>query len=425
MNPNMTDPSELHRQQRLDSLARPLTLASILTGAAGLTIAVTLSLFMDDGVRRFGFAYLTSFTFFLSLSLGGLIFVMITHLFKAGWSVIVRRPAEILAANFSTLTILSLPILLIIAFGDGSLYPWAVSIEHLLNDKTGQAAELIESKKLYLNISFFYLRWAVYLILWSALGTWYFRQSTQQDINKNLKLTRKMEQRSAPGLLIMSITITFAAFDLIMSLDPSWYSTIFGVYFFTGSFIGALAMMICCIYALQNKSMLQVISIERYHDLGKLLFAFVFFWGYIAFSQYMLIWYANLPETTYWFELRGVTTNSSSVHYLSGWSYLSLFLLLGHLIIPFAGLLSRHVKRNRKLLAIFAAWLLFMHWVDMYWLIMPNYSHSELCFGIMELACLAGTGGLYMAGMVKLAAGCNLVPTYDPRLPESIALQNA
>ncbi len=423
MDSSQAVPTDLQDRQRLNHLARPLTYTAVGAGAAGLVLAVILSLVTEDGVRRFGFAYLTSFAYFLSLSLGGLFFVMITHLFRAGWSVTVRRPAEILAANFPTLVILSLPILLIIALGDGTLYPWAVSAEHLLESDPEHAVPAT-GKETYLSITFFFLRFAVYLLVWSAMGTWYLRQSTRQDIRRDIVLTRKMEKFSAPGMLIFAFTITFASFDLIMSLDPAWYSTVFGVYYFSGGFMGGVAIMILMIYGLQKLSLLQAVSIERYHDLGKLLFAFVFFWGYIAFSQYLLIWYANLPDTTYWFAIRGVTTNSSSPHYLSGWTWISLLLLSGHLLIPFAGLLSRHVKRNKKLLACWSAWLLVMHWVDMYWLIMPEYRNPEVVIGLMELSCFVGIGGLYMAGAVKSAAGCNLIPINDPRLHESLAVQN-
>jgi hypothetical protein len=158
----------------------------------------------------------------------------------------------------------------------------------------------------------------------------------------------------------------------------------------------------------------RAITLEHYHDLGKLLFSFVFFWGYIAFSQYMLIWYANIPEETRWLLVR--QTN--------GWQWIGLLLVFGHLLVPFLGLLSRHVRRHRAALAGWSALLLVMHWLDLYWLVMPTYSPAALPFGLADVLCLVGIGSLYLAAVVHVAADRALVPLRDPRLDESLVFHN-
>src|SRR5206468_417977 len=182
----------------------------------------------------------------------------------------------------------------------------------------------------------------------------------------DVALSDRMQFWSAPATLVMAITITFAAFDFLMSLDPHWYSTMFGVYYMTGSLLAAFAALCLTIAMLQHLGYLtRSITVEHLHDLGKWLFAFVFFWGYIAFSQYMLLWYANIPEETEWLARRGATTVRDQT---SAWSWVSLALLFGQLLVPFAGLLSKHVKRNYKALMFWAAWVLIFHWIDMFWL---------------------------------------------------------
>jgi len=196
-----------------------------------------------------------------------------------------------------------------------------------------------------------------------------------------------------------------------MSLSPHWFSTIFGVYYFAGCVVGSLALLIVMTRALQLSGRLtHAVSVEHYHDLGKLLFGFTFFWAYIAFSQFLLIWYANIPEETMWYQKRME----------NGWQWVSLLLLFGNFIVPFLGLMSRHVKRQPKLLAGWAAWLLLMHYVDLYWLAMPEVLVSP-SIGLTELGCLAAFGGLMVAAWSKVAAKHALIPVHDPRLPESLA----
>jgi hypothetical protein len=203
-----------------------------------------------------------------------------------------------------------------------------------------------------------------------------------------------------------------------MSLSPHWFSTIYGVYFFSGAVVAFFAAIILAAAALQLSGRLKnSISIEHYHDLGKLLFAFVIFWGYIAFSQYLLIWYANIPEETQWYLARQ-----------SGpWVWVSLVLLFGNLLIPFFGLLSRHAKRRKWSLSFWAVWLLVMHWIDLYYLVMPSLGgqSATLPFSAIDICLFLGIGGVYLAGLVHTAGQRPLLPVADPRLKESLAFENS
>jgi hypothetical protein len=489
-------------KRRLGAGARSLGLTAIVVGLVALAAAVLVSRWRDGGWELFGYAYVTNYAFFLSITLGGLFIVLATHLFRAGWVVAVRRIAEVIAANMPVMAVLFIPILLFVWMGDGVLYPWAAKSfdnpdaagQHGTADPTepadvrivtvadqadapGEAAgpepgghagapahddqalhtteaeggraalaiggahsgvalvdsrkehhealvnALVPGKRPYLTRWFFTLRWAIYLSIWCGLGLYYLKTSTAQESGNGARLTRKMEVLAAPGTLLFALTLTFAAFDLLMTLDPVWFSTMWGVYYFAGAVLAAISTVILSLMALQRSGYLPSVSAEHYHDLGKLLFTFVFFWGYIAFSQFMLIWYGALAEETYWFELRGVTTETGSP-YNSGWTYVALVLLFGHLLIPFVLLLPRWVKRSRRLLTFWAVWMLTMHWVDQWWVVMPNYSTPDPSLPVVELLCLVGIGGVAVGGAVLRATGQGLIAAGDPRLGDSLGHVN-
>jgi hypothetical protein len=234
-------------------------------------------------------------------------------------------------------------------------------------------------------------------------------------VTKNVMLTVRMERRSGGAMVLFALTTAFGAYDLLMSLDPHWYSTIFGVYFFAGSVVGFFACLPIITRTLQRSGRLaHAITVEHYHDMGKLIFAFTIFWAYIAFSQYMLIWYANLPEETGWY-LRRQT---------GGWQAVSLLLLFGHFIVPFLVLLPRWVKRDGRLLVLPAVWMLAMHWMDIYWLVMPEMGAKGVPLGLMDLACFLAVGGTFVAAAARRLRDRSLVPEGDPRLQESLAFES-
>ncbi|HVT89225.1 MAG TPA: hypothetical protein VHD56_10265 [Tepidisphaeraceae bacterium] len=404
------------RREQLEPTAgfRRMMQLSLWAGGFGLAAAVFFGYTADSTLRRFFFAYLVSFTYFLSISLGALFFVMLQHLTRAGWSVGVRRSAENLAAAIPLLAVLAAPILLSVLVNPGGLYPWA---HHMAAE--GGAAEEPLANRWFLNSGVFIVSMLICFGTWSWLGIWFRRLSVKQDDMPDARLTMRMQGVAAPGMVVLALTLTIAAIAMLMSLDPEWSSTMFGVYFFSGSAVAIFASLIVIVAILQSAGYLtRSITIEHFHDLGKFLFAFVFFWGYIAFSQFMLLWYANIPEETGWFVRHG----ASSVD-INGWTVILLVLLAGHLILPFAGLLSRHVKRTRGTLIFWAGWLLIFHWIDLYWLIMPQFD-EQVHVGIVDLACLIGIGGVYVAAVIKIAMQNDLRPVGDPRLVESLTFEN-
>ncbi len=406
-------------------------------------------LLMSQGALRgelAGHALLVVVTFYLSIALGALFFVMLHHLSRAGWSVTVRRLAEALSANLLWLAPVTLlaahaPLAFVAYCG---LDPWAPA------DKTG-----------YLNPTAVTVRLAAYCAVWAFLA-WYFRsRSLRQDRDGDVRWSLRMERMSAPGMIAFGITITLAAVDLLMSLNPHWSSTMIGVYFFSGSVVAGLVALTLLAVWLQAAGKLQgAITVEHYHDLGKLTFAFTVFWGYIAFSQYMLIWYANMPEETQFFLPRQ----------LGPWAGVSLALLFCHLLVPLFGLMSRHAKRHPLVFTFWAVWLLAAHLLDIYWLVMPSVFIREIPRAVglppdaplpealgkllnanhsvyqlspeyssfmdvvraplgpaavgMTLALTAAVGGLFLVGTIWLLRGRSLVPLQDPRLDESLQFEN-
>ena len=387
---------------------------AVVIGLLGLGGSFAVSWF-SGGFQRFSFAYLVNFCFFCSITLGALFFVTVQHLTRAGWSVTVRRIAEILAVCILPLFLLFLPIVIPVLFGYSGLYEWnntaMMKDDHILSEKVG-----------YLNRGFFGLRVALYFVIWIGMAVFFYRNSLRQDETGNGQLTSKMQAWSAPLMLLLAATLVFASFDFEMSLAPLWYSTIFPVYFFAGAVLSGTAMIAIVAILLQRSGRVtDEITVEHYHDLAKLMFAFIVFWGYIAFSQFLLIWYANIPEETFWYQFR----------FNPGWIAVSVLLLFGHLFIPFLGIMARTVRRNRTFVFFAALFLLFMHWVDHYWLIMPQLNasipsleNSWPMFGLVEILGLVGMTGFYVASFCVVAGDRALVPLKDPRLVEALNFEN-
>lgn len=408
----------VHAGEKLSGLAR----ISLLIGMAGLALGAWLGWSGGEAeMRHFWFSYLVAFAFLLTIGMGALFFTLLQHAVGAHWSVVVRRIAELTMANFPLLALLFLPLLIPLLDGHGTLWPWA---GHHEGGDPGHAA-LLAHKEPFLNVPFFLLRIAIYFGVWISLARWFLRRSLEQDLTSSPTPTVRSRKWSSPGIIIFALALSFGAFDLLMSLNPAWFSTIFGVYIFAGSFIGNCAWMILCSRWLQNRNLLtNQINVEHYHDMGKFLFGFVFFWGYIGFSQFMLIWYANLPEETMWYKDR-ITP---------AWENWSWFMVFGHFVIPFAGILSRHVKRSRFGLLFFACYALLMHWVDMYWVVMPNMNAPSLGgpadggsnpFGLMDVAVTVGLVGIFVSCFARRAAKHPLLPVKDPLLADSLAFENA
>jgi hypothetical protein len=384
-------------------------------GVGGAALLVTFGLAAAGDLGHFYFSYLTAFMFWLSISLGALGFVVIHHAVRAGWSVVVRRLAEHLMAGLPVLGLLFLPILagLFVPGSHDGHETWLFSWVHAEGDP------VIAAKAGYLNVPFFIARAAILFGLWFVLVRFYRGRSLSQDAGGKSELTRDLQWWAPVGTLLFASTLTIASLDWLMSLDPHWYSTIFGVYYFAGSIIAVNAVLVLLAIWLQKHGLLRgVITAEHFHDLGKYIWSFLIFWAYIGFSQYMLIWYANIPEETIWFDYRLEGT----------WFYVSMFLGVGHFFIPFFALMSRHIKRNPKTLMVGAIWMLFMHWIDMYWLIQPAMTHHQgihdAPFSLMDVTAFIGIGAILFGIVVKKMLAAPLVPVEDPRLQESLAFEN-
>jgi hypothetical protein len=354
--------------------------------------------------KQFFFSWLVSFLFFLSLALGALFFVLIQYAAQGGWGIVLRRIGETTFATIPAMAALFLPLVL----GLHDLYEWTHA-EVVAQDP------LLRWKAPYLNVPFFLIRAVLFFGIWSFIAILYFRGSRGQDVTGDPGVSARLRLLAGPSIIVLALTQSFAAIDWIMSLTPHWYSTIFGVYFFAGSFVGFIALLSVIVVAMRGAGLLDtVISTEHLHDVGKMLFAFTAFWAYIAFSQFFLIWYANLPEETFWFKAR-----------MEGsWMTASTFLLFGHFVAPFFYLMGRAVKRKGATLAIGGTWLLIMHFVDLYWQVMPTLHPAGIRPSALDVAAFVAVGGCFVAAASWLMRRQALVPLRDPRLAESLAFEN-
>lgn len=412
--------------------------AALIAGGIGIGAAAALSFTAaedGDGLKRFLMTYLASYCFILSIGLGCLFFVTIMHLTRAGWSATVRRIAELYAMCLLPMFLLFLPILITVLLGSADVYEWnagGFSVMHSLSEAEEVALAKVapedrppieQLKYAYLNKTFFAVRIVAYFAIWGLLAWTYLRNSLKQDQTGDKGITARLQGLAAPFLILFAVTIVFSSFDLEMSLSPLWFSTMFPVYFFAGGFLGALCtILLTAMYLQRTGRVTDEITIEHYHDLGKLMQGFVIFWGYIAFSQFLLIWYANIPEETFWYDPR---INGA------GWKTMTYVLLIGHLFIPFFLLMGRTLRRNKTLLSISAIWLLCLHWLDHYWVVMPEYGrtlgldkNSSFSFNgtgmIADMACGIGMTAIFIALFCIVARDRPLVALKDPRLGQAL-----
>jgi hypothetical protein len=377
----------------------------VVGAGAALLGAVACAVLGAGNPRQFFFSWLVSFLFFLSLALGGLFFVLIQYATQGGWGIVVRRIGETIFTTIPVMGALFVPLV----FGLHDVYAWSVpgAAEH---------DALLQWKAPFLNVPFFLIRAVIYFGLWSAIALLYYRASRGQDATGDPAVSARLRLLAGPSIIVLALTQTFASIDWIVSLTPHWYSTMFGVYFFAGSFVGFIALLSVVTTAMRGARLLDtVISPEHMHDVGKFLFAFTCFWAYIAFSQFFLIWYANLPEETVWFKAR-----------LEGsWKMVSLLLMAGHFAVPFLFLMGRAVKRRGWTLALGGAWILAMHYVDLYWQVMPTLHADGVHVSVLDVAAFLAVGGCFVAAVGWLMRRQPLVPLRDPRLAESLAFENA
>lgn len=339
-------------------------------------------------------SYLIGFIFWSGLSIGSLGLLMINHTAGGRWGIVIRRPLESAASLLPLCALLFLPIL----FGAGSLYEWT----HAAGD------EHIQRIAAYLNLPFFTIRAALYFIIWSGLALYLRSLSLKQDAGADV--SRALTAISAPGIVILVFSGTLAYTDWMMSLEPHWFSTIYGSVVLSGHAAAALAGGIVIAGLLRKESDVQpVANPNRFHQLGNLFFAFIMFWAYLAFSQFLLIWSANLSDEVPWVIRR--TSN--------GWGYLALGMVIFHFALPFFILLFRKVKRRAASLMAVCAGFIVVHWFNVVWLIAPVMRPNHLQISPLDVAATLGIGGLWLWFFVNGLAARRLAPIGDPRFAEA------
>ena len=342
---------------------------------------------------RFFPAYLVGYLFWLGITLGCLALAMLHHLTGGGWGMAIRRIVE---AGFGTLPLLAL-LFLPLLFGMPTLYEWTRPKEVALD-------EILQNKARYLNVESFQIRAGIYFVIWIILGFVLNRWSSGIDPADEPRRRRKLALLSGPGLILWGLTTTFAAVDWVMSLEPHWYSSMFGVLFMGAQGVSGLSVAIVAAVLLRAyRPWTEVLTTGRLHDLGNLLLAFVMFWSYVSFMQYLIIWSGNLPEETPWYLKRSE----------GGWQWIGVALIGLHFLVPFLLLLSRDVKRDPRRLVGVAVLLLVMRLVDLFWLVAPTFWPDGLAIHWLYMVTPIAVGGLWLAVFAwRLSARAEL-PLFD------------
>lgn len=346
----------------------------------------------------FFFSYLVAYNYALSIVVGALLFLMICHAMHATWPVLLRRLSEATVATLPLLALLFIPIVI----GAPVLYPW-LRLNSITDERT---RDVVALKAPYLNLGGYVFRSVLYFSVWIIVTYWLQRWSTEQDERPRPELPAHMHRMSSALLPLVGFTVSFAAFDWVMSLTPTWFSSMYPVYYFAGGFVSALALITVLTWAVDRGGIIQGITSSHYYALGRLLLAFVVFWAYAAFFQFMLIWIANQPDE--------VTFYLNRNH--GAWKTMSIVLIVTQFALPFLVLLNYDIKRRRGPLALVAAWLLGAHYIDIHWLVMPTVRQTGPAWSVVDLVTLFVISGVTVAYGVTRIHGRHLVPLHDPNL---------
>jgi hypothetical protein len=381
---------------KISSGAQTLIYVAILLGAVA-----TIGGILVDSKRGWS-SFLMNHFYFMSLAIGGLFITAIQHLTGAMWSAPIRRIAESFTAY--------LPFVLVgfagVAFGAHHIFEWT-------HPEFVKGDAILEHKAGYLNLTFFIVRNVIAIFIWIFFAKKMVGNSVAQDDDGNISHTNKNRVLAPIFLALFAITFTMSAFDLIMSLDPHWFSTMFGVYCFAGSFYSSLALTAIIAVLLRRAGYLtHIVNENHLHDLGKFMFAFTVFWAYIAFCQFMLIWYANMPEETFYFMNR----------FKGNWAGFSVFLLAGKFLVPFFGLLTRQAKRSETRLLYVGFFMLIAQWIDLVWLVQPQVQPEGYNFkGLwIDLGAFIGLGGVFVLFLTRFLSRNSVVAIRDPKLVEAV-----
>jgi hypothetical protein len=373
---------------------------SLVIGVAG---SVLLAIGAIISREQFFRSYLISYMFWLGITLGCLAIVMLQHLSGGAWGIVIRRVLESATRVLPLMALLFLPLV----GGMHNLYEWS----------HGGESTTHSFKEYYLSVPFFLARAAFYFAVWAVLTYYLNKWSREQDETSDPRLTRRFEALSAPGLILYGLTMTFASIDWVMSLNPEWYSTIYGMLFMSGQALSAMSFAIAMLVLLAGREpMSKVYLPTHFHDLGKLLLAFVMIWAYLSFSQFLIIWSGNLPEEIP-FYVRRLESN---------WRWVGLILIAFHFALPFALLLSRNLKRQARPLSMVAMLIMALRVIDLFWLVAPDAPSGQQ-FGIhlswMDLVAPVGLGGIWLAAFMRQLKKRPLLPIHDPYLERALGHQ--
>jgi hypothetical protein len=371
---------------------------ALVAGAAGV-LASLAGAFVDPA--QFFRSYLFAYLYWAGLAIGCLGVVMVYHLTGGAWGVSVRRPLEAGAGTMPLVAVLFVPLL----FGLRHVYPWTDTGAMMADD-------VLRAKMPYLNVPFFVARAAIYFAAWLTLAFFLARWSKAQDRTGDPRFDLGLRKLSGGGLVLLAFTVAFAAFDWVMSLDPHWFSTIFGMLLLAGQGLGAMAFVIVVAFLLSRRASYGRAFVPTIlNDLGNLLLAFVMVWAYLSFSQLLIIWAGNLPEEIPWY-LRRIA---------GGWNYVAIALAVFYFAVPFFVLLGRGNKRQHRRLATIAACILVARVLDIFFLVMPEFYRDHVRVHWLDVAALAGVGGLWVTLFLWRLGSLPLLAPNDSDLAPALA----
>lgn len=376
---------------------------SLVAGVVGLVLcAIGVAIDPRQALASYLFAYITA----LTVVVGALIMVMISHVTAARWFTVLRRLTLLITASLPALAIFVLPLII----GIRRIYPWAGAYV-----VSPQIAKLDAQRAAWLNVPFFVIRAVIYVVIFLACGEMLRRWALREDAlppGSQLRAVRRQRHLSALGIVLTALALTFVAFDWLMPLDPQWYSTVFGVYVFAGGFVAGLGLVALLAYwsVTRDGALNGTVNAEHFGALGKLMLTFVIFWVYIAFSQFLVIWIGDIPADASWYVVRAA----------GSWRVVALCVLVGQFAIPFVLLLPRRLKRRPGALASIGALILVMHIIDVFWLVAPAFHPTGLSVSWLDIAALLMVGGFVTATAAWRARGHLAVPVNDPYLIQSV-----
>lgn len=378
---------------------------ALIVGAVALVLGL-VGIFVS-GTTQFFQSYIFAYLFWFGLSAGSLGVLMIQHLSGGLWGPIARRPLEASAKVIVVMGLLFLPMLVNVFMGSGSIYPWAWPHEQMVEVLGEERAHLVDAKALYLNPTFFAIRTVIYFALWAGLAFVLSRWSDEQERNPTLGQISRFRGFSGVGLVLFVLAMTFASVDWTMSIDPTFFSSIYGLIYAVGQGLITFSSLVIFFYFVRNTAPFsQYINNNRFHDLGKFMLGFTVLWTYVNFSQFLIIWSGNLPEEIPWYVVRGE----------HGWDIVSIFLVVFHFFVPLFILLSRPLKRNPRRLVFVAAGVLFMRVVDLFWLVKPTFTPEGFTISWLDIVLFVAFGGIWIGAFFWMLQQRSYIIATDYRI---------